>query len=258
MAFWSSQTLGERIGQLIDPPDTEMIDCNAITLRVGTEIYITPELEQAHVQTKQRLRNNQGFLIPPGQFAFLITEEVVRVPPDTMAFISMKTTFKNKGLVNVSGFHADPGRDGPLIFAVYNAGPAPVHLYRGLPLFLIWYADLDCPSEKRKTIPGPRQIPAVTISNLTGGVNSLNVLDRRLTEEAQRRREEDDKLSMRIHDVEKAQGRNNVMLGIFLTIAISLSVSFVGYVVFRSLISSAPQAVAAGLSTQHSSTAAIP
>jgi len=44
MAFWSSQTLGERIGQLIDPPDPNMIDCNAITLRVGTEIYITPEL----------------------------------------------------------------------------------------------------------------------------------------------------------------------------------------------------------------------
>jgi dCTP deaminase len=79
MAFWSSQTLGERIGQLIDPPDPTMIDCNAITLRVGTEIYITPELEQAHTQTKQSLRNNQGFLIPPGQFAFLMTEEIVRV-----------------------------------------------------------------------------------------------------------------------------------------------------------------------------------
>jgi len=59
MAFWSSQTLEERIGQLIVPPDPNMIDCNAITLRVGTEIYITPELEQAHNQTKQRLRNNQ-------------------------------------------------------------------------------------------------------------------------------------------------------------------------------------------------------
>jgi hypothetical protein len=73
----------------------------------------------------------------------------------------------------------------------------------------------------------------VTINNLTGGVNSLNVLDTRLTEEAQRRREEDDKLSVRIHDIEKAQGRNNVMLGIFITIAVGLVVSF-----FRSLVSS--------------------
>jgi dCTP deaminase len=233
MAFWSSQTLEQRIGQLIDPPDPNLIDCNAITLRVGTEIYITPELEQAQLQTKQRLRNNQGFLIPPGQFAFLMTEEVVHVPPETMAFISMKTTFKNKGLVNVSGFHADPGWEGPLIFAVFNAGPASVHLYRGLPLFLIWYADLDHPSDMRKTNPGPRQIPAVTMNYLTGGVNSLNVLDTRLTEEVHRRREEDDRLSVRIHDIEKAQGRNNVMLGIFLTIVIGLAVTF-----FRSLVRS--------------------
>jgi hypothetical protein len=55
----------------------------------------------------------------------------------------------------------------------------------------------------------------------------------------------------------KPKARNNVMLGIFLTIAISLSVSFVGYVVFRSLISSAPQPAATGSSTQHSSAAAM-
>lgn len=82
MAFWSSQTLADRIEQLIDPPPCPdvVIDCNAITLSVGQEIYITPELEDAHTRSKQLLRNNQGFLIPPGQFAFLMTEEVVRVP----------------------------------------------------------------------------------------------------------------------------------------------------------------------------------
>jgi hypothetical protein len=57
----------------------------------------------------------------------------------------------------------------------------------------------------RKTNPGSRQIRAETINNLTGGVNSLNVLDSRLKEEMERRREEDEKLNNRIHDVEKAQ-----------------------------------------------------
>jgi dCTP deaminase len=189
---------------------------------VGQEIYITPELEDVHTRSKQLLRNNQGFSIPPGQFAFLMTEEVVRVPLYTMAFISMKATFKMKGLVNVSGFHADPGWEGPLIFAVFNAGPSPVHLHRGLPLFLIWYADLDKESAKRKAQPGPRQIPPSTINNMTGGVNSIHVLDKRLADEAQTRRGEDDRLSNRVHDVEKAQGRNNVLLTIFITLAISV------------------------------------
>jgi dCTP deaminase len=95
MAFWSSQTLTARAAELTHPPvPVDAIDCNAITLRVGHEIYITPELEDAHTRTKQQLRNNQAFLIPPGQFAFLMTEEIVKVPRNAMAFISMKATFK--------------------------------------------------------------------------------------------------------------------------------------------------------------------
>jgi dCTP deaminase len=223
MPFWSSQTLADRIDELIAPPNPEAIDCNAITLSVGEEIYITPELEEIHTRSKVLLRNNQGFLIPPGQFAFLMTEEVVRVPPTAMAFISMKATFKMKGLVNVSGFHADPGWEGPLIFAVFNAGPSPVHLHRGLPLFLIWYAELDHESDKRKSGLGPRQIPPATINNMTGGVNSVNLLDKRLVDEANTRRSEDDKLSERIHDVEKSQTRITVTLGVILTIALSIA-----------------------------------
>src|SRR5215813_11269025 len=37
----------------------DAIDCNAITLKVGREIYITPELEDAHVRTKQELRKSR-------------------------------------------------------------------------------------------------------------------------------------------------------------------------------------------------------
>jgi dCTP deaminase len=224
MAFWSSQTLAARVAELTDPPvPKDAIDCNAITLRVGREIYVTPELEDAHIRTKQQLRNNQGFVIPPGQFAYLMTEEIVKVPNNTMAFISIKATFKMKGLVNVSGFHADPGWAGPLIFAVFNAGPSPVHLHQGLPLFLIWYADLDHPSEKSKILPGPNQIPPDRISNLTGGVNSIHALDKRVTEEAEARCDEINNLNDRIHDIEKSQIRLIVIGTVLLTISLSIA-----------------------------------
>ena len=248
MAFWSSQTLTARVAELTEPPvPVDAIDCNAITLRVGREIYITPELEDAHTRTKQQLRNNQGFLIPPGQFAFLMTEEIVKVPRNAMAFISMKATFKMKGLVNVSGFHADPGWAGQLIFAVFNAGPAPVHLHQGLPLFLVWFADLDQESEKSKTGPGFDHIPAAIINTLTGGINSLHALDKRVSEEVEIRRDEDDKLNNRIHDLEKSQTRLAVTAGVILTIAISLST----YIFFRSPISIG--FVAPSTPSQHSS-----
>ena len=41
--------------------------------------------------------------------AMLITEEQVNVPLDAMAFISMKAGKKLGGLINISGFHVDPG-----------------------------------------------------------------------------------------------------------------------------------------------------
>src|SRR3954449_3542722 len=128
MAFWSSQTLEGKLGELVDPPRRDLIDCNAITLRVGREIFITPHIDEVYTQTKKILGEGEPFQIPPEQFAFILTEEKVTVPADAMAFISMKATYKMQGLINVSGFHVDPGWDGPLIFAVFNAGPSPVHL----------------------------------------------------------------------------------------------------------------------------------
>lgn len=227
MSFWSSQTLEGQLDRLVDKPDPDAIDCNAITLRVGHEIYVTPDLAEANSRTKQLLAAGESFPLPPGQFAFVMTEESVTVPPEAMAFISMKATFKMKGLVNVSGFHVDPGWKGPLIFAIFNAGPSPVHLQRGLPLFLIWYADLDHPSEKRKTKPGPTTIPPALINNLTGAIDSLYALDKRVKDEEEKRREEDEKLSTRIHDFEKRQNGIMVTFGVVMTLMLgSLAVAF--------------------------------
>ena len=92
----------------------------------------------------------EAFTIPPGQFAFLLTEEVVSVPADALAFISIRAKTKFRGLVDVSGFHVDPGYCGQLTFAVFNAGPVPIHLKRGQPIFLIWYASLDCETVFKK------------------------------------------------------------------------------------------------------------
>ena len=109
MTFWSSQTLEENLGRLTDRPDRDMVDCNALTLRVGPEVYVTPGLEQASpsTHTRQMLEARGPITVPPGQFAFLVTEEKVTIPPEVMGFISIKASYKLRGLVNVSGFHVD-------------------------------------------------------------------------------------------------------------------------------------------------------
>jgi dCTP deaminase len=216
MAFWSSQRLEANLANLINEPDPELVDCNAVTLKVGREIYITPSLEQPapNSHTKQILDPGAPFTIPPGQFAFLLTEEVVTIPPELMGFISMKATYKLKGLVNVSGFHVDPGWSGPLIFSVFNAGPAAVHLHRGLPLFLLWVADLDQASAKRKTKPGPASIPPTMINNITGLVDSIYALEKRLRDQLKDLADKDTELSDRMHAIDKTQNRVLIWLGI--------------------------------------------
>ncbi len=217
MSFWSSQSLEARLNTLVTPPTISAVDCNAITLHMGREFYTTPSPEVAapHSHTKTILAAGQPFTIPAGQFAFLQTEETVKVPDNAMAFISMKAKTKFRGLVNVSGFHVDPGWEGPLIFAVFNAGPSTVHLQQGMPLFLIWYADLDSASLKRKTNPGPTTIPSDLINNITGELNSFSSLEKRISEESK-------KLSDRIHAVEKAHVRIQVIAGIVIAILVTL------------------------------------
>jgi dCTP deaminase len=99
-----------------------------------------------------------------------------------MAFISMKTNMKFGGLVNVSGFHVDPGFKGPLKFAVFNAGPSPIVIKQGDDCFLIWYADLDghadakhakTPSQNEKYRRG---IIGPDVRGISGAVMSLSVL----------------------------------------------------------------------------------
>lgn len=185
MAFWSSQKVEDNLSRLTDDPETAMVDCNALTLRIGREIYITPGLEQVAPlsHTKKLLDHDEPIAIPPGQFAFLLTEETITIPPEVMGFISVRARYKLKGLVNVSGFHVDPGWTGPLIFTVFNAGPATIHLQRGLPIFLMWIADLDEESLKRKMNPAQPGIPPEVISNITGVVDSIYALEKRVQEQ---------------------------------------------------------------------------
>ncbi len=219
MGFWSSQTLEARVVKenLIHPFRPRAIDCNAYTLRIGPEYYVTPTVDESpSTHTKRQLSDGEGFTVPAGQFAFIITEEQVHIPTNAMAFISIKAKIKFRGLVNVSGFHVDPGWKGPLIFAVFNAGPATVHLHRGQDLFLIWYADLDKASERHKNDMGGSVIPPDIINNISGELYSLQNLSKTM-------HEKDEELSNRIHDIEKTHVRITTILSIVATLLVGLA-----------------------------------
>jgi len=119
--------------------DENRIEQASYALSLGGEAYTTDNKDK---KTQVLNESNKRININPGQFALLLTDEYINVPTNKLALISFKAGSKLKGLINVSGFHVDPGWKGRLLFSVYNAGPAPIILEHGIPYFLIWFSDL--------------------------------------------------------------------------------------------------------------------
>ena len=184
MAFWSSQKLRQELPSLISPYDPLAVEQASYTLKIGNQIFVTKDHRNSNdPHTKKNLSPNEDFVIPAGQFAFLLTKESVIVPSDAIAFISMKARIKYKGLINISGFHVDPGFSGNLLFSVYNAGPNLIRLCQNQPCFLIWYASLNEPDSLPKTNPGFSDIPIDVLNQISSTeIYSLQALSEEFRE----------------------------------------------------------------------------
>lgn len=192
MTFWSGDRLLVELPNLIDKFDKDFVDCASYRLRLGDQAFVTqdqfaqPSPTASLIQALDPAPPNNTIVIPPGQFAFLLTEEEVTVPPGAIALISMRAGLKFKGLINVSGFHVDPGFKGKLLFGVYNAGPSPIVLQKLQELFLIVYADLDRVSSDDYCYDGSARnragISPDLIQGMTGQVFSPMLLQRKMDE----------------------------------------------------------------------------
>ena len=187
--FWSGETLRARLPSIIlnGAFDEKRIDKSSYRLSVGREIYISPASEAADpkYRTRRILKSRESCEIPPGQFALLLTEEAVHIPNNAFAFISMRSKqTKFRGLVNVSGFHADPGYVGKLLFAVFNAGPASVHVTQGDQWFALFLADLDRDdsSETRRPDDGYHSIPSDHITPIANEFYTFQGLNAKIRE----------------------------------------------------------------------------
>lgn len=169
-----------RLPELIDPYDEDRVVNCSYELSLGEQVYITGEI----AKTRRLLGPREQINIPPGQFAQLLTREVIAIPADSLGLISMKSAMKLRGLVNVSGFHVDPGFKGHLLFSVYNAGPNDIVLSQGTPTFLVWYATLDTGTSDvyKGKRAGLHEISDEDVMRLQGDVYTPHSLAQRLTE----------------------------------------------------------------------------
>lgn len=189
--------------------DEKRIEQAAYALSLGSEVYRTDNKDRKieNLDTK-----NRTIEINPGQFALLMTHEFVHIPVDKLAFISIKAKHKLKGLVNVSGFHVDPGFKGRLLFSVYNAGPSTITLETQKPYFLIWFAELvgtDTNGGYNSSHQGQKNINVEYIDALKRGeLASPNVLLEKITDYR--------------HEVTRWQWIGSIILSLFIAIFLKL------------------------------------
>jgi len=181
MSFWSTQTLNDRLLGVVKPFDPTKIKQACYRLSMGNEYYISPHANDIDSHySRQSFGELKSVAIPPGQFGFLLTHEIIDMPDDALGFISMQTDLKFMGLVNVSGFHVDPGSRGKILFSVFNAGPNPVHIAKGDEIFRLWIAGLDKPDNAPRKGPGYMNIPTAHINKISGSLESLQSLSKQI------------------------------------------------------------------------------
>lgn len=193
---------------------------SSYSLLMGSEAYVTP-VEDSDPKSVQRLEPGAAFRIPPGQFAFLLTHEAVHVPNNAIGLLALRArALKFKGLVNVSGFHIDPGYKGRLVLAVYNAGPGEIHLKQGRPLFEVFFADLDQATEAYEPSSGVSEIYSIEtsdISAIAGKFETLSGLKNKIeTVESD--------LQERIHSLEREQSVTRWAAALILAFLIAFGV----------------------------------
>ena len=138
MPFLPGQTIRDFYAHYFDPFLIDAVDDAAYRLRLGDEVFLSTA-DKPRILTER----DPFVTIKPGDFALLKTHERVTLPKDKIGLITLRHTLKVHGLMNVSGFHVDPGFSGKLVFSVVNVGPNDIVLRFEEQLFMIFLATLE-------------------------------------------------------------------------------------------------------------------
>ncbi len=153
----------------------------SIDLALGEDVFITPN------ETPSKLLENEIINIEPGQFAALITEERLFIPEDYLGFITIRFKYKSKGLVNISGFHVDPGFKGRLVFSAYNIGPSVISLRRKEKIFSLFLAKIEKGAKYEGDFLNETGIPIHIVESLASAKGpSIHELDGRVKDQESR------------------------------------------------------------------------
>lgn len=156
--------------RLIHTFDDDNLRASSYDLTVGEEYYIGQECLSSTVST-QRLKPRQSFTIPPHAVCFILAAEVIHLPVNVTAKVSLRMTHIYAGMVLTSQPPFDPGYRGGVVVMLHNLSSAPFHIKAGDRVATIEFMRIHANPEKTKPHRSVKtleeQLPAPFVSSLT-------------------------------------------------------------------------------------------
>jgi dCTP deaminase len=141
----------------LDPLARDMIQPSSIDVRLDKFFrvfdnhkypHIDPSIDQPELTREVEVKNDETFVLHPGEFVLGSTYEVVTLPDDIAARLEGKSSLGRLGLLthSTAGF-IDPGFSGHVTLELANVATLPIKLYPGMKIGQLCFFRLSSPAD---------------------------------------------------------------------------------------------------------------
>ena len=141
----------------IEPFDPAMVQPSSIDVRLDRYFrvfenhrypHIDPSIEQPDLTRMIEARDDEPFILHPGEFVLASTYEVITLPDDLASRLEGKSSLGRLGLLthSTAGF-IDPGFSGHVTLELSNMATLPIKLWPGMKIGQLCMFRLSSPAE---------------------------------------------------------------------------------------------------------------
>jgi dCTP deaminase len=142
----------------IEPFDEDLIQPSSVDIRVDRSFRVFHNNRYAFIDVRQpmedltelvEVRDEEPFILHPGEFVLGQTLEQVTLPNDLVARLEGKSSLGRLGLLihSTAGF-VDSGFSGNLTLELSNVATLPITIYYGMPIGQISFMRMDGPVDR--------------------------------------------------------------------------------------------------------------
>ncbi|MBN2198055.1 dCTP deaminase [Candidatus Wolfebacteria bacterium] len=141
------------------PDLKKQLGSTSLDMRLGSKFRVFSRTENAFIDIKDEKtflnltemvekKDNEPFIVHPGEFILGMTKEFVELPEDIAVRIDGKSSLGRLGLViHSTAGHVDPGFSGNITLEIANIGNLPILLYPNMNICQFVFEMLSSPAE---------------------------------------------------------------------------------------------------------------